>query len=94
MGSSMPAAKTPPPAEPLPQAQYPQLEAYIERASADEVRALFDPLKTSLATVKGPKSEQAKKVVKAVERTEELLHHLFEVRGRLEQERGGKKPKR
>ena len=87
----MPSKSQPPPeqAEPL----YPQIEAYIERASADEMEELFAPLKAGLTALKGPKVDHAKKVNKAIARTQELLTHLLQVRERLETERssGGKK---
>ena len=83
---TMPAkkpAKTPPPAaeyEPL----YPAIEGFIERATAEEIAELFGPLKAGLAALKGPRADQAKKVGKAIQKTEELLSHLLQVREKLE----------
>ena len=61
----MPPAKNQPPppaAEPL----YPAIEGFIERATAEDIAALFDPLRDGLTALKGPKAEQAKKVGKAI----------------------------
>lgn len=88
----MPAKKPaqPPPApvsdnEPL----YPAIEGFIERATAEEIAELFSPLKAGLSALKGPRADQAKKVGKAIQKTEELLSHLLQVRERLEAERKG-----
>lgn len=82
------AEKTPPPAdnEPL----YPAIEGFIEKATAEEIGELFGPLKEGLSALKGPRADQAKKVGKAIARTEELLSHLLQVREKLEAERKGK----
>lgn len=82
------ADKTPPPAdnEPL----YPAIEGFIEKATADEIADLFGPLKDGLTTLKGPRADQAKKVGKAIAKTEELLSHLLQVREKLEADRKGK----
>ena len=66
-----------------PQSSYPELEAFVERASADDVGELFTRLKGSLETLKGPRTEQAKKAKVALERTEELLGRLLELRENL-----------
>ena len=83
-------AKTPPPAvvdyEPL----YPAIEGFIERATAEEIAELFSPLKEGLTTLKGPRADQAKKVGKAIQKTEELLSHLLQVREKLEADRKDK----
>lgn len=85
MPAKKPAKTPPPPAdnEPL----YPAIEGFIERASADEISELFSPLKEGLSTLKGPRADQAKKVGKAILKTEELLSHLLQVREKLEAER-------
>ena len=72
-----------PVAEPLPTPSFPAIESFIETASADEVRALFTPVKNELANLKGPKAEHAKKVQAAISRTEELLGVLLDTRERL-----------
>ena len=84
----MPPAKNQPPpaAEPL----YPAIEGFIERATADDIAALFDPLREGLTGLKGPKADQAKKVGKAIEKTQELLSHLLQVREKLESQRKDK----
>lgn len=69
--------------QPLPTPSFPAIESFIERASADEVRSLFTPVKNELANLKGPKAEQAKKAQAAIARTEELLGVLLETRERL-----------
>ena len=82
----MPPAKNQPPpaaAEPL----YPAIEGFIERATADDIAALFEPLREGLTGLKGPKADQAKKVGKAIEKTQELLSHLLQVREKLEAQR-------
>ncbi len=66
---------------------YPAIEQFIEHAGAAEVDALFASLKEGLKGLKGPKSEQGKKVQKAVERTEELLQHLLQMREKIEASR-------
>jgi hypothetical protein len=83
-----PPSKRPPApaAEPLPTPTFPALEAFIESASAEEVRSLFGPLKTELSSLKGPKVEHAKKVQAAISRTEELLAVLLDTREQLEAE--------
>lgn len=67
-----------------PEPQYPVIEAFVERASAEDVAHLFDGVKQGLGALKGPRAEQAKKVSVALERTEELLSHLLQVREKLE----------
>ncbi len=81
--------KSQPPAEPqAPEGPlYPAIEGFIERATQDEISALFASIKDGLEQLKGPKAEQAKKVQKAIAATEELLAHLLEVREKLEAER-------
>jgi len=73
-----------------PQSTYPELEAFVERASREDVEQLFTRLKGNLETLKGPRTEQAKKAKVAVERTEELLGRLLELRENLAELR--KKP--
>lgn len=85
MAAKKPAAPPPQVDEP----KYPHIEAFAEQAGSEDVVELFSPLKESLGAVKGPRAEAAKKAVKGVERTEELLHHLLEVREKLRADRGG-----
>ncbi|MBX5483694.1 MAG: hypothetical protein IRZ16_17870 [Myxococcaceae bacterium] len=66
---------------------YPVIEAWVERASADDVGAFFAPVKAELDGLKGPRAEQAKKAKAAIARTEELLSHLLQVREKLEAEK-------
>lgn len=73
-----------------PQSTYPELEAFVEQASREDIEQLFTRLKDSLETLKGPRSEQAKKAKVAVERTVELLGRLLELRENLAELR--KKP--
>lgn len=80
-----------PEAEPLPTPSYPAIESFIERATADEVQALFNPIKEGLEALKGPKAEQGKKIQAALSSAEELLGILLETRERLIAEsKGGK----
>ena len=74
-----PAAAT----EPL----YPNIEAFIETASNEDIENLYAPLKDSLAALKGPRAENGKKVVKGVEQAEALLQHLLEIREKIEADR-------
>ena len=78
-----PPSKQQPAPEPLPAPSFPAIESFIERATAEEVQTLFNPVKNELAQLKGPKAEQAKKVQAAISRTEELLNVLLETRERL-----------
>jgi hypothetical protein len=88
--SSAPA----PAVEPLPTPSFPALEAFIESASAEEVQSLFARVKDELASLKGPKVEQAKKAQTAISRAEELLGVLLETRERLVAESKGPKGRR
>ncbi|MBS1152405.1 MAG: hypothetical protein H6Q89_4103 [Myxococcaceae bacterium] len=83
-------AKTPPPAAADNEPLYPAIEGFIERATAEEIAELFSPLKEGLSALKGPRADQAKKVGKAIAKTEELLSHLLQVREKLEAERKDK----
>jgi len=70
---------------------YPAVEGFIERASPEEIAGLFQSIKQGLDGLKGPKGDQGKKVKAALERTEELLNHLLEVREKLTSEKQGAK---
>lgn len=70
---------------------YPAVEGFIERATPDQVSGLFQSIKQGLDGLKGPKAEQSKKVRAALERTEELLQHLIEVREKLTAEKKGRR---
>jgi len=85
MPPKKPAQQEPPPEVEGP--KYPHIEAFAEQAGSEDVIEVFAPLKESLAHVKGPRADAAKKAVKSVERTEELLQHLLEVREKLKAER-------
>lgn len=74
----------------LPAPTYPAIEKFIETATAEQIAEAFKGLKGDLAALKGPKAELSKKVGKAVERTEELLSYLLQVREKLEADRKGK----
>jgi hypothetical protein len=69
---------------------YPVIESLVEWVTRDEVGTLFSPIKQELGALKGPRAEQAKKVKAAIERTEELLLHLIDVREALAQEKKDK----
>ncbi|MBK7860069.1 MAG: hypothetical protein IPJ65_15930 [Archangiaceae bacterium] len=75
------------PAVQVEEPKYPHIESFAEQAVVDDVVTVFGPLKESLASLKGPRAEAAKKAVRGVERTEELLHHLLEVREKLRADR-------
>jgi hypothetical protein len=74
---------------PLPEPQYPQIEGFIELSGTGDIEALFGPLKESLAGLKGPRADHAKKANKGIQRTEELLSHLLEVREKLRAAKAG-----
>ncbi|MGV3621074.1 MAG: hypothetical protein ACO1OB_09670 [Archangium sp.] len=69
---------------------YPAIEGYIETQAAADIARTIQGLKDQLASLKGPRAEQAKKVGKAIERTEELLSYLMQVKEKLESDRKGK----
>jgi hypothetical protein len=73
------------------ESRYPALESFVEVASAEEVAALLQPIREALGDLKGGRAEQGKKALKAVERTEELLSHLLQVREHIEGQRKGKR---
>lgn len=79
------ATDTSPPAESL----YPALEGFIEHATREDISAVYASLRAGLAELKGPRAEVGKKVERAIERTEELLQFLMQVRERIEAERKG-----
>lgn len=76
---------------PLPQPEYPAIATFVDAAQKADIEALFGDLREGLAALKGPKAEQAKKVSKALERTEELMSHLLQVREKIASERKGKR---
>jgi hypothetical protein len=76
---------------PLPQPEYPAIATFVDQASKAEVEALFADLRDGLGAMKGPRAEQARRVVKAIERTEELLSHLLQVREKIASNRKGKR---
>ncbi len=82
-------SKAPPPA--ASESQYPAIESFIEKASADDIAKLLKPIKDSVAALKGPQAVHSKKAEKALERTEELLTFLLQVREKIENERRGKR---
>ncbi len=84
-----PTEAAPPPTDSL----YPSIEAFIEFATSDDIGALFAPIREGLGTLKGPRAEQGKKVSKAIDRTEELLSYLLQVREKIEAERKGGSPR-
>lgn len=72
------------------QSNYPAIEGFIDTVPAADIPNTFKDLKEQLAALKGPRAEQAKKVGKAIERTEELLSYLMQVKEKLEADRKGK----
>jgi len=76
------------------ESQYPALEAFIERATEEDIRAAFLSIRDGLATLKGPKVPLSKKVNAALDGAQDLLTHLLAVRERLEAEQGADKPKK
>lgn len=76
---------------PMPQPEYPAIATFVDKAEKADIEALFQPVKDGLTAMKGPKADQGKKVSKAIERTEELLSHLLQVREKIASERKGKR---
>ncbi len=73
----------------LPQPSYPAIEGFIEKAGSSDVGTAFASIKEGLAALKGPNADKGKKVDKAIERTEELLSYLLQVKEKLESDRKG-----
>jgi ABC-type transporter Mla subunit MlaD len=84
------AASKPSPTSPQ-ESIYPAIEAFIDKATSDDITALLKPIHTSLSTLKGPQAAHGKKIEKALERTQELLQFLLQVREKIEQDRRGKR---
>jgi hypothetical protein len=79
------------PQEPL----YPGIEGFIEVATVEEVKGLYESIRADLKALKGPKADAGKKITKAIDRTEELLSYLLEVREKLQSgSKGGGKARR
>jgi hypothetical protein len=77
--------------QPMPQPEYPVIATFVDAAQKADVEALFGDIREGLAGLKGPKAEQARKVSKAIERTEELMSHLLQVREKIAADRKGKR---
>jgi hypothetical protein len=77
----MPAKK--PAKAPPPEERYPAIEELIETASASELPELFQPLRQALEELRGPRKEHAKRVLSALDRTDELLQMLVQTREKL-----------
>ncbi len=84
-----PAAKSAP--APAQDALYPVIEAFVEKATAEQIGVLYQSITDGLAGLKGPQAANGKKIEKAVEKTTELLSHLIQVREKLEADRKGKR---
>ncbi len=76
--------------EPASESLYPALEGFIENAARADLSEVFASIREGLGSLKGPRAEQGAKVRTAIERTEELLNFLMEVREKIEgNKRGG-----
>ena len=75
------------PPAPVAEPQYPEVESFIERASSEDIGALFASVREGLKDLKGPRAPHAKKVALALDSAEELLRHLLQVREQLTVER-------
>ena len=73
------------------ESSYPHIEIFAEQAGSDDIKEIFGGLKASLADVKGPRAGAAQKAVAGIERTEELLQYLLEVREKIKADRSGAK---
>jgi hypothetical protein len=69
---------------------YPNLEEFLEQEQRSSVAEAFGPTREKLGATKGTKSAAAKKAATAIEKTEILLHHLFDVKERMAQAAVGK----
>jgi hypothetical protein len=78
----MPSDERPPTG--VAESLYPAIEDFILTATEADVAALFASLREGLAGLKGPRADYGKKVSLAVERTEELLRYLLQVREKIE----------
>ncbi|MCP3060529.1 hypothetical protein LXT21_17240 [Myxococcus sp. K38C18041901] len=90
MPPSAKPSSAPPPQE-LPAPSYPAIESLLEATPAEDVRALFAPVKEGLAGLKGPKVEVGKKAQAALAHAEQLLELLVDTRERLIAEAKGAK---
>jgi hypothetical protein len=72
---------------------YPSLEQFVETQSRGSVEELFAQTRAKLAEAKGTKAAGAKKASEAIDKTQALLHHLFDVRERLARESSSKSRK-
>ncbi len=72
---------------------YPTLEVFLEQETRSGVAEAFDDARGKLSGAKGTKAAAAKKAVIAIEKTETLLHHLFDVKERLAAEAAAKQKK-
>jgi hypothetical protein len=64
---------------------YLEIEDVVAGFGAGDVPSIFATLREELATLKGSRAEQGKKVLAALDRTEELFLHLIGVREQLTQ---------
>ena len=75
------------PESPAADAIYPALESFIEKGALEEVASLFEPAKAELKALTGPKAEAGKKAAAGIEKAEELLKYLLEVRATVEKDK-------
>lgn len=85
----MPASE--PATPPENESRYPAVERFIERADPEELPDVFESVREGLSEVKGAREAAARKAAVAIERTEELLGFLLEVRAKLIAEQKGRK---
>lgn len=69
---------------------YPTLEEFLEQEPRSAVEGTFKGAQDKLIQVKGAKAAGAKKAAAAVEKTEALLRHLYDVKERIATEAGSK----
>ncbi|HEY3452295.1 MAG TPA: hypothetical protein VGK67_38475 [Myxococcales bacterium] len=65
---------------------YPNLERFLEQADRNSVAKLFGATKKKLEALSGAKAPGAKKTLAAIEKVEELLGELYQVRVRMEED--------
>ncbi len=73
-----------------PDRYYPSLEAFVETEPRSAIGELYETPKKELSSARGTKAAAAKKALAAIERTEDLLQYLFDVKDRMTVEGAGK----
>jgi hypothetical protein len=62
---------------------YLEIEDVVSVVAPEDIQNIFKELRERLAALKGSRGESGKKVLSALDRTEELFQHLIKVREQL-----------